>query len=169
MFAMRRSLNAWTEISSQMGPGRWRGGCFALIAVVAACWSCGASTVGAHSTRSISSVATGRLHLVRAEGATLFEDGPVSGALTGRASARLRIGARFTAAFTIRTGAGLIRGHGEAEPDGSPGRYESFRGMFVTVGGSGRYVRVAGRGGLYGVFDRRTDAVVIQTTGRLSY
>jgi hypothetical protein len=41
--------------------------------------------------------------------------------------------------------------------------------MFVTVGGSGRYVRVAGRGGLYGVFDRRTDAVVIQTTGRLSY
>lgn len=140
---------------------------FAIAALAAYCTSAGAT--GAHSAGTISGVATGRLHLVRAEGSTLIEEGPVSGALTGRASARLKTGAAYTATFTIRTSSGVIHGRGQAQPGKKPGRYESFRGSFVTLGGSGRYAHITGSGGLYGVFDRRADSVVIQTTGRLAY
>ncbi|HTU79250.1 MAG TPA: hypothetical protein VMF09_10875 [Solirubrobacteraceae bacterium] len=112
--------------------------------------------------------ATAHLHLVKAEGSQLIEEGPISGALTGSARAKLRTGATFTASFTIYTRYGSISGHGLATPHGS-GRYQSFGGSFIASGGSGRYAHITGRAGLYGVFDRRTDAVLIQTTGRLSY
>ena len=80
----------------------------------------------------------------------------------------MKTGAAFTATFTIRTSSGVIRGRGQAQP-GKAGRYESFRGSFVALGGSGRYAHITGTGGLYGVFDRRADSVVIQTTGTLAY
>ena len=59
-------------------------------------------------------------------------------------------------------------GGGRATPHGS-GRYQSFSGSFQATHGSGRYANVSGHAGLYGVFDRRTDSVVIQTTGTLTY
>jgi hypothetical protein len=99
----------------------------------------------------------------------LFEAGPVTGALSGSARAALDVGANFTSTFTITTRAGSITGKGQATPHGT-GRYQSFSGSFLAVSGTGRYAGIAGRAGLYGVFDRRTDAVVIQTTdGKLSY
>jgi hypothetical protein len=122
----------------------------------------------AHAARTLNGTATAHLHLVRAEGSELIEEGPVSGALTGSARAELRTGAVFTASFTIHTSAGSITGHGHANPHGS-GRYQSFSGSFLATHGSGRYAHVSGHGGLYGVFDRRTDSVVIQTTGTLTY
>jgi hypothetical protein len=88
--------------------------------------------------------------------------------LSGTARAELHTGAMFTATFTIRTREGSITGQGRATPHGS-GRYQSFGGSFVATSGSGRYKHVSGRAGLSGVFDRRTDAVVIQTTGTLNY
>lgn len=112
---------------------------------------------------------TARLHLVYPEGSELLEEGAVTGALSGSARAELHTGAVFKATFTIRTRAGSITGHGEAKPNGS-GRYQSFRGSFLASGGSGRYTHVKGHAELYGVFDRRTDAVTIQTTGgQLTY
>jgi hypothetical protein len=112
--------------------------------------------------------ATARLHLVQVEGSELSEEGPVSGVLTGTARGGLHLGAIFTASFTIHTRSGSIAGHGTANVHGT-GRYQSFAGSFTATGGSGRYAHIRGRAGLYGVLDRHTDSVVIQTTGRLSY
>jgi hypothetical protein len=122
----------------------------------------------AHVARSLDATTTAHLHLVKAEGSQLFEAGPVSGALAGSMQAELDTGAVFTGSFTTHTRGGSIKGHGTATPHGS-GRYQSFSGTFVVTGGSGRYAHVSGRAGLYGVFDRRSDSAVVQTTGKLSY
>ncbi len=122
----------------------------------------------AHVARTLNGTATAHLHLVKAEGSQLIEEGPVSGALAGFARAELNASAVFTASFTIHTHGGSITGHGRATPHGS-GRYQSFSGSFLATSGSGRYAHISGRAGLYGVFDRRTDSVLIQTTGTLTY
>jgi hypothetical protein len=123
----------------------------------------------AQAARTLSGTGTAHLHLVNAEGSRLFEEGPVSrGELKGTMQAELNVGAVFTGSFTFHTHAGSIKGHGTATPHGS-GRYLSFGGSLVVTGGSGRYAHVKGHGGLYGVFDRQTDAVVVQTTGTLTY
>jgi hypothetical protein len=121
-----------------------------------------------HTARSLDGTSTGHLHLVRAEGSDLFEEGPVSGEVVGSMRATLSTGAVFSGTFTTRTNVGSIQGRGQATPHGS-GRYQSFSGTFVVTRGSGRYARISGHGGLYGVFDRRSDSVVIQTTGKLSF
>lgn len=122
----------------------------------------------AHAAGVLDGKATARLHLVQVEGSKLSEEGPVAGVLTGTARGALHLGAVFIASFTIHTRSGSITGRGTAIPHGT-GRYQSFAGSFTATGGSGRYAHIRGRGGLYGVLDRRTDSVVIQTTGRLSY
>jgi hypothetical protein len=122
----------------------------------------------AHAAREIGGKATAHLRLVKAEGSRLFEQGPVAGALVGSMRSELTVGAVFTGTFTIYTRSGSITGRGRASPHGS-GRYQSFNGSFVAIRGTGRYAHVNGHAGLYGVFDRRTYSVVIQTTGQLSY
>lgn len=122
----------------------------------------------AHVAGTLHGIANAHLHLVRAEGSDLIEEGPISGVLSGSAHGEFHTGAVFTASFTIRTHDGTISGHGQATPHGS-GRYQSFSGSFLATNGSGRYAHIRGRGGLYGVFDRRTDSIVIQTTGTLTY
>lgn len=127
------------------------------------------TTVSAAARQTLTGTATAHLHLVKAEGSLLFEEGPVSGILQGSAHAKLHIGATFTASFTIHTHAGSIIGSGVAKPHGT-GRYQSFSGSFLASTGTGRYAHISGRAGLYGVFDRRTDSVVIQTSGgKLTY
>jgi hypothetical protein len=123
---------------------------------------------GAHAARILSGTATAHLHLVKVDGSRLIEVGPVSGALVGSARAELKTGAVLKGSFTITTPRGSITGHGQANPHGS-GRYQSFSGWFLVSSGTGRYAHISGRAGLYGVFDVRTDALVIQTTGKFSY
>lgn len=130
-------------------------------------YSAGRQTV-AQIARSLNATATARLHLVRAEGSKLFEEGPVSGAFAGSMRSVLYTGAVFTGSFTTHANGGSITGHGQATPHGS-GRYQSFSGTLIVTGGSGRYAHIHGRAGLFGVFDRRTDSVVVQTTGTLTY
>lgn len=130
-----------------------------LLAATPACYQALAAR-----SRVIKGTATARLHLVRAEGATLFERGSVGGALRGSAVASLNTGPTFIASFTIRTASGSITGHGSARPHGI-GRYQSFSGTLLVTRGTRLYAHASGRTGLYGVFDRRTDAVVIQAAG----
>lgn len=124
----------------------------------------GAREPSAHASHVLGGTATAHLHLISADGSKLIEEGPASGALTGTTHAELHLGALFTGTFTIRTARGTISGYGRATPH-STGRYQSFSGSFIASHGSGRYAHIRGRAGLYGVFDRRTDSVVIQTTG----
>jgi hypothetical protein len=122
----------------------------------------------AYAAHTLSGTATAHLHLVKPEGSQLIEEGTISGVLVGSAWADLHTGAVFTASFTIHTHRGSITGRGQATPHGS-GRYQSFSGSFLPTSGSGRYTHISGHAGLYGVFDRRTDSVVIQTAGNLTY
>jgi hypothetical protein len=83
--------------------------------------------------------------------------------------AHVEIGPTTTGNFTIYVrGGGTIKGHGTATMHGS-GIYESFSGTLVVTGGSGRYAHAHGRAGLYGTFDRKAYALLVQTTGRLAY
>lgn len=124
--------------------------------------------VMAHAARSLNGTATAHLHLVKPDGRQLLEEGPVTGAIPGSMRAVIDTGSVFTGSFTIRTHGGAIEGNGRATPHGA-GRYQSFSGTITLTGGTGRYSHAHGRAGLYGTFDRRTYAMVIQTTGRFSY
>jgi hypothetical protein len=73
------------------------------------------------------------------------------------------------AAFTIEPkSGGSIIGQGLATPHSS-GRYSSFAGSLSVSHGSGRYIHAHGTGKLYGVLNRRTDQLTVQTVGKLSY
>jgi hypothetical protein len=123
----------------------------------------------AHASRTLNATDTAHLHYLRSSGSLLYEEGSASGTLPGRMVAHLDIGPSVSASFTIYVrGGGTIKGHGTAKPHGS-GAYESFAGSLAASGGTGRYAHAHGHAGLYGVFDRRTYAVTVQTTGRLYY
>jgi hypothetical protein len=122
----------------------------------------------AHTARLVNGTDTAHLHLIHQEETVLSEEGPATGALPGHMRAELNIGSIYTGRCTIYAADGSITGRGTATPHGS-GRYQSFHGTLLITGGTGRYAHVHGRTELYGTFDRRTYAVVIQTTGNLSY
>ncbi len=130
--------------------------------------SAGANDPSAHAARTLNGTDTAHLHLVHQDEALLSEEGTVSGELPGRMRARLTIGSQLSGTCTIYTAHGSITGHGTATPHGT-GRFQSFHGTLVVTGGSGSYAHVHGRTQLSGTFDRRTFALVVQTTGRLSY
>lgn len=123
----------------------------------------------AHAARALTVNDTGHLHLLKASGSILQEEGPVSGTLPGRAKVRLVVGPNVTASFTIEPhGGGSIVGSGKAALHSS-GRYSSFGGSLSVGHGSGRYSHAHGTGNLYGVIERRSDTLTVQTTGTLHY
>jgi hypothetical protein len=140
----------------------------AVIVALASPLGVTARGISAHSARRLNGTAIAHLHLIRAEGSQLIEEGPVSGELSGYARANFQTGAQFSGTVTIHTHGGAITGRGRATPHGSS-RYQSFSGSFTAASGTGRYSHISGRAGLYGVFDRRSDSVVIQTTGSFAF
>ena len=122
----------------------------------------------AHFARTVSGNVSAHLHLVKASGSRLLEEGTASGGLPGRIRADLDVGATFTGTLTVYTSRGAVTGHGTAVPHGS-GRYESFSGTFTITGGTHRYAHAHGKAELFGTFDRRTYALVVQTHGKLTY
>jgi hypothetical protein len=140
------------------GPKHW-------MVVAAALALLEASAAGAARTKVDD---TGRLRLLKAVGSVLVEEGPATGTLPGTAKVRLTVGAAVSASFTINARRGTISGKGSAALHSS-GRYASFGGTLSVTHGSGRYAHAKGAGKLYGVIDRRTDAVTVQTIGELRY
>jgi hypothetical protein len=111
---------------------------------------------------------TGHLRLLKASGSRLIEEGPASGTLPGSTRATLDVGGDVSATFVIRTRSGSIRGRGGAALHSSA-RYASFGGWLRVTGGTGRYAHAHGSGHLYGVIERRSDAVTVQTIGKLYF
>jgi len=82
---------------------------------------------------------------------------------------RFTVGATVSGSFTIYPrGGGTITGHGSAQLH-STGVYASFGGSMTVSHGTGRYAHAHGHGGFYGTVNRRTNALVVQTTGRLTF
>jgi len=141
---------------------------FEVIRTIAIVTSVGLLMSATAQARTLDGTDTAHLHLVRQDESLLYEQGSAGGALPGGMRAKLTVGSTFTGACTIYTRYGSITGRGSAAAHGT-GRYQSFSGAFTVTGGSGRYRHVRGATKLYGTFDRRTFAVVVQTVGRLSY
>jgi hypothetical protein len=111
---------------------------------------------------------TVHLRYVTARGAYLLEEGSASGPLAGTVKAHVRFTADISGSFEFYPHDGSISGYGSARLHES-GTYVSFGGTVTITGGTGRYAHARGGGGLYGVYNRRTLALTIQTTGSLSY
>jgi hypothetical protein len=122
----------------------------------------------AQDARALSVNDTGHLHLLKAFGSVLLEEGSAGGTLPGMAKVRLLVGSTVIASFTIQTKSGTIYGSGRAALHSS-GRYASFGGSLSVSHGTGSYSHAHGSGKLYGVIDRRTSALTVQTVGTLSY
>lgn len=123
----------------------------------------------ARPARTLKVTDTAHMRLLRSSGAQLIEEGPVSGTLPGTAKINFEVGPTVTGRFTIYArGGGSISGHGSATLHSS-GLYASFGGSMSVSHGSGRYAHAHGDGGFYGTINRHTYALVVQTTGTLSY
>jgi hypothetical protein len=109
-------------------------------------------------------------HFLRGDSEALFERGEAKGAIPGEMTAEVEITpTSLSGSCTIKTRDGsTITGEGRATPRGS-GRYQSFSGTLTITKGTGRYAQIHGHAGLYGTFDQRSFAMVVQTTGTLSY
>jgi hypothetical protein len=122
----------------------------------------------AHAAHVLNATDTAHLHYISSSGSLLLDEGKATGTLPGSMRVHLDLGTTFTGTFTIHASGGSIEGRGSATPHGS-GTYESFSGTLTVTGGSGRYPRAHGHGGLYGTFDRDNYALVIKTTGSVTY
>jgi hypothetical protein len=139
-----------------------------LLFLLAAAAPAGAVRREAHAARAVTASDTAKLRYISASGSLLFEEGKATGTLPGSMRVHFDVGATLSGSFTIYTRGGTIKGHGEATPHGS-GVYESFAGSLVASGGTGRFRHARGIARLYGTFNRDTYALLVQTTGRLSF
>jgi hypothetical protein len=125
--------------------------------------------LAAQSARTLNVTDEAHLHLTTTAGELLEEEGQATGALPGKIRARFNVGASVSGSYTFYPrGGGSITGHGSAHLH-STGAYSSFSGTLTINHGTGRYAHVHGSGGFYGVVNRRTNALTVQTTGRLAY
>jgi hypothetical protein len=145
--------------------GAFAAGCLAAATQPA---SAAAHTKRAHAAHVLNATDTAHLRYVSSSGSLLFDEGKATGTLPGNMRVHLNLGTTFSGTFTIYASGGSIQGHGSATPHGS-GTYESFSGTLTVTSGTGRYAHAHGRGGLYGTFDRDDYALVIKTTGSLTY
>jgi len=139
----------------------------ALAFVLALPTAGGARTqVMARSAHSERLTIDARLHYVNARGSYLMEEGRASGPLAGLVKAKIKITANIEGSFTFYPRGGTISGSGSGQLRES-GIYASFGGTVRVLGGTGRYTHARGGGGLYGVYNRKTLGVEIETTGTL--
>lgn len=123
----------------------------------------------ARTTRALEVNDEGHLRKVGESGADLIEEGSVTGTLPGSVRVRFNIGATIIASFVLYPrGGGTLTGHGSGELHSS-GRYSSFGGLMAVTSGTGHYRHAHGTGGFYGVVNRKSFALVVQTRGTLHY
>jgi hypothetical protein len=139
--------------------------------VFASAASAGARThppARAHAARALNVTDTAHLRYRGTSGSSLIEEGPATGGLPGTVRVRFDVGVSVAASFTISTHQGALIGRGKGALHSS-GMYASFGGSMVVTHGTGRYRYAHGHGGFYGVINRRTFNLTVQTTGKLSY
>jgi len=145
------------------------------LALPAGAGSATPSMARARAARTLNVTDTAHLHYVKESDAMLVDEGTATGALPGSVRVQFSVGAKVKATFAISTHNGSLTGYGTAalsEHKPQPGHsnvYASFGGSLTVTHGTGRYSHAHGTGGLYGVINRKTYAVTIQTTGSLTY
>src|ERR1700740_615278 len=129
-----------------------------------------ASPVG-QSARTTSVKDESHLHLVKSSGSLLIDEGSASGRIPGKVRVRFVYNGNPTvsASITIFGHSGSINAHGSGKLSSPNSPSPSFKVALTISGGSGRSSHASGSGHLYGVFYRRSYAMVVQTEGSLHY
>ncbi len=140
----------------------------ALVLTLAGSASADAGLPFAYLARTLNVTDEARLHYHESAGSSLIEEGRATGGLPGAVKVHFAVGPTVSASFTISTRNGSLIGHGTGVLHSS-GTYASFRGSMSITRGTGRYLHAHGHGGFYGVLNRKTYALTVQTTGSLSY
>jgi hypothetical protein len=122
-------------------------------------------------TRSLSVKDEARMHLVRSSGSTLFDEGAATGTIPGKVKVRfLYDGApTVSARITIYGRSGTIEARCNARLSNPTSPTPSFKGTLILAHASGRYAGAHGSGHIYGVFNRRSYAITVQTEGIVHY
>jgi hypothetical protein len=125
----------------------------------------------AHAAHAVSVKDEGHLRLVRSSGSLLIDEGPVTGAIPGKVQVRFVYygDPAVSAQITIYGRSGNIKARGSGRLSSPTSPSPSFSGTLTIEGGSGRYAHASGHGDFYGVFYRRSYAMVVQTSGTLRY
>jgi hypothetical protein len=127
----------------------------------------------ARAARTLNVTDTAHLHNVKSPGSSLLiDEGAATGTVPGTVRIGFNVGATVEANFTIYAHGWSLVGHGSGALHNSKSRsdvYASFSGTMTVSHGTGRYAHAHGQGGFYGVINRETYAVTIQTTGTLNY
>ena len=113
-----------------------------------------------------------KLHLVKAVGNVLTEEGRVTGTLPGTAKISIDLhegGGTATARFSLYVAGSSINAHASGRGHEGHGGWESFSGTMALTGGTGRYEHASGSGHMYGALNRRNDELVVQTSVRMRY
>ena len=128
-----------------------------------------ATTPAVAQARTISIKESVKLHLVRKSGNTLYESGTATGTLPGNVSARFVTSAtKVTGTVTIYARGGSITATVSGTPR-SIGVNARFGGTMRVIKGTGKYRNASGSGRFDGVVNRRSWAVSVNATARLSY
>jgi hypothetical protein len=131
----------------------------------------GASSGRARAAATVSARDEGRLHLVKASGSLLIDEGPATGTIPGKVRVRFTYNGNpsVSAQITIYGHAGTILAHGTGRLSSPTSPSPSFKGALSITGGTGRYAHAHGSGEMFGVFYRRSYAITVQTRGVLHY
>ena len=128
------------------------------------------SAIATHGARVHSVTDNASLHLISADGNTLFEQGRASGNLPGTVEVALTLSNRTAiSTFTIHTTGGTIGGRGNGKLHPGRAGYDSFGGTCAVTHGTGRFRGASGGCGLYGSIYRVDDSLRVQVTGKLRY
>ncbi len=113
----------------------------------------------------------GSLRFVNSSGSDLLDEGTLTGSIPGRARVSFTYDGSpdVTAHFRIYARTGTIVGWGRGHLNNPNSPRPSFRGSLTITGGSRAYAHARGSGELFGVFDRRSYGLRVQTIGRLRY
>jgi hypothetical protein len=143
-------------------------GCSAAFAVAVGPGLADARGPSARIAHALMATDTAHLHRAPSPGEEILETGHATGTLAGSVRAYLNLGPIVEVRFTISTTSGSISGYGSGKLKGRPAE-PSFDGRMVVDHGTGRFQHAHGEGDVYGTLNRKTYAVVVQTTGTLHY
>jgi hypothetical protein len=143
-------------------------GCSAAFAIAVGPGLASARGPSARIAHTLIATDTAHLHRAASRGEEILETGLATGTLPGSVRAYLNVGPTVEVKFTISTTSGSISGTGSGKLKGRPAE-PSFAGRMVVDHGTDRFQHAHGEGNVYGTLNRRTYAVVVQTTGTLHY
>ncbi len=145
------------------------GGLLAAVGVFGA-GGASAGPVKAHAAKTVNLNESGSLRLTSSHGLMLNEKGTASGTIKGAIYIHLNVSStnRVTAEVSIYPSGGSLTGHGSANYR-VVGSTATFSGTLAITRGTGHYAHAHATGLRFtGTIARKTDAVTVHVSGRLS-